>query len=148
MDILHRKQMTALSRFFGQIVELYTRWAKKEGISYNKLAVIMTIFENEQATQRKICLEWGLPKQTVSTICKSFEQDGLITYSIGADDSREKYMTLTAKGKEYFEPMVKKLHAVESYALQKIGQERMAIMLQSMDLFTKAFGEGVTEVKK
>ena len=37
-------KIQALGCYFGRIVELYADWAKQEGLSYNKLAVIMTIF--------------------------------------------------------------------------------------------------------
>lgn len=133
---------------FGRIVELYADWAKQEGLSYNKLAVIMTIFYGEKATQREICSEWALPKQTVSTICKGFEQTGLITYTAGTEDNREKYMALTAKGLATYRPVMEKLQAVEFYALQKMGDEKVALMLACMEQFTSAFAEGAKEVTK
>lgn len=57
MEQLRKQQIQALGCYFGRIVELYADWAKQEGLSYNKLAVIMTIFYGEKATQREICSE-------------------------------------------------------------------------------------------
>lgn len=148
MEQLRKQQIQALGCYFGRIVELYADWAKQEGLSYNKLAVIMTIFYGEKATQREICSEWALPKQTVSTICKGFEQTGLITYTAGTEDNREKYMALTAKGLATYRPVMEKLQAVEFYALQKMGDEKVALMLACVEQFTSAFAEGAKEVTK
>lgn len=147
MEQLHHEQMKAFGRYFGQITELYANWAKQEGLSYNKLAVIMTIFYYEDATQRKICSEWALPKQTVSTICKGFEQEGIISYTAGDKDSREKYMALTEKGLKIYIPIMARLNAIESHALQALGEEQVEIMLRNMEKFTTAFAEGVKEDK-
>lgn len=148
MDMIHKDQIKALGHFFGQTIMLYSDFAKQEGISYNKSAILISIFDYEEVTQRKICAEWGLPKQTVSTLCKSFEQDGFIAYKATSNDNREKYLVMTEKRRTEFQSLMNKLNAVESYAFQKMGKEQVELMLNGMKQFSQAFAEGLKEVNK
>ena len=48
---------------------LYEEWAKKRGLSYYELLVILSIMEpGGPCLQKDICTHWQLTKQTVNTI--------------------------------------------------------------------------------
>ncbi|SUP41522.1 MarR family winged helix-turn-helix transcriptional regulator [Veillonella criceti] len=146
MDCLQKEQITAMGRYFGQIAELYAAWAKSKGISYNKLAIIVTLFYQPYGTQSQICDDWAIPKQTISTICKQLIQDGLIYYMHINNDNREKCMGLTRAGQEKFRPLMKELQAVETHALTVMGEDNIAVLLEGMHQFIMAFREGVDKV--
>lgn len=52
---------------------LYEDWARKHGLSYYELLVILSLSEKDMVhTQKNICRRWQLPKQTVNSIFKKF----------------------------------------------------------------------------
>ncbi|WP_265778704.1 MarR family transcriptional regulator [Avibacterium sp. 21-599] len=50
----------------------------KLGLGYNHFAVLhsLAVAENEQCTQKQICEEWLLPKQTLFNVCKEYKEKG------------------------------------------------------------------------
>lgn len=146
MEHLFKEQITAMGRYFGQIVELYAAWAKTKGISYNKLAIIATLFYQPYGTQSQVCADWAIPKQTVSTICKGLEKEGFIHYLHIANDNREKCMALTKEGQVAFRPLMKELRTIETQALTIMGETQIQELLRSMHCFIEAFKAGATQV--
>ncbi|WP_251440025.1 MarR family winged helix-turn-helix transcriptional regulator [Veillonella intestinalis] len=147
MDRILKDQITAMGRFFGKTVELYAAWAKTKGLSYNKLAVIATLFYHPYGTQSQVCSDWAIPKQTVSTICKGLEREGLIYYMHINNDNREKCMALTREGQVIFRPIMKELQAIEAHTLTSLGEQQTAELLKEMNNFVQAFKEGLEQVE-
>ena len=56
--------------------DIYAEWAQARGLSYFELLVILSLAEGEK-TQRQICDQWTLPKQTVHSILRAFQRQGL-----------------------------------------------------------------------
>lgn len=133
------EQVSALGRYFGQINELYNIWAKQHGLSYNKLAVFYTLVSQGGATQRQICHEWGISKQTLSTICKELEKEGLITFVVIPEDKREKQIKLTEAGSIEIVPLIKKLQVLERNTLETIGEKRVDTWFSTMQQFIEIF---------
>lgn len=137
----HLEQVSALGRYFGQINELYNVWAKQHGISYNKLAVFYTLVSQRHGTQRQICQEWGISKQTLSTICKELEKEGLIKFVVLPQDKREKQMELTETGMETIKPLIVKLQNREYNTLEAIGEDRIDAWFDTMKQFIQVFSD-------
>lgn len=135
----HLKQVAALGRYFGQINELYNVWAKQHGISYNKLAIYYTLVSQGHGTQRQICQEWGISKQTLSTICKELEKEGLIKFVVMPHDKREKQMELTELGVEKTTPLIDALQDHEYRTLEEIGEDRIDTWFDTMEQFIQVF---------
>ena len=108
---------------------VYFLWAKQRGFSYNELSVLYTVYNNGSCSQKRICDEWFLPKQTVHSICKELCRSGMIVLEQSTADKRETSITLTEKGKALAEPIAKELLATEERVLKKMGEERAALFL-------------------
>ena len=100
---------------------VYIAWAKKHGLSYNVLAVLYTAYNNDGCTQKSICREWGLLKQTANNTCQSLKKSGIITLTQGVKDKREMNIHLTEKGMEFAEPVIRGLLEIESRAIKRLG---------------------------
>ena len=75
-DILER-QLKEYYGFWNQTNALYTRWAKDHGMTCDALFVLYAIYSGGgNCRQKEICREWSMPKQTVSSILKNFEEKG------------------------------------------------------------------------
>lgn len=70
-DIL-TEQLKHYTVLWRETSALYEEWAKKRGLSYYELLVILSIMEPDgPCLQKDICTHWQLPKQTVNTILKT-----------------------------------------------------------------------------
>ena len=105
----------------SKIDKVYHDCAKSHVISYNVLAVLYTAYKNENCSQKYICEEWYVPKQTVNTICKDLIKLGIITQVHNPEDRRQACISLTKKGKELAEPIVSELLEIESRVLARMG---------------------------
>lgn len=61
-----------LGNHIGEMCDVMDVWIAKLSYSYNHFAVLYSLSnaKNGQCTQKQICDEWYLPKQTVFNICK------------------------------------------------------------------------------
>lgn len=148
-DAGREKQNAALQqlhRYYGLWKEsnaVYEEWAKEYGLSSNELLILQSLEDGEEnLTQKAISRRWLIPKQTVSTILKDFEERGYVVFSPMAFDKRNKQIRLTPKGKEFTGRILLKLQEKELYVLKKMGLERVLDLNDSLELFIRFFREG------
>ena len=128
-DIL-TEQLKHYTVLWRETSALYEEWAKKHGLSYYELLVILSIMEPDgPCLQKDICTHWQLPKQTVNTILKNFAGRAWIT--LVPSDAGRLFMEATASD----------LQAHERSVWQKMGQENARALLESTALYNKLFKE-------
>lgn len=132
-------QTDKLGQLSAQMYHLYGEWAKKHAININMLAVFYTIDKYQQCTQKQVCEEWIVPKQTISTLCKQLHQQGYIEFAQGLQDKREKTMVLTEQGKQHAAPILAQLKDLEQRILTAYGEPQMAQLLDHLQRFTEVF---------
>ena len=97
-------------------------------MTYNVLAVLYTAYNNDGCTQKSICHEWGLLKQTANNTCQNLKRDGIITLTKGVKDKREMNIHLTEKGLAYAEPIIRGLLEIESRVISRLGENAQKLM--------------------
>ena len=121
----------------------YIDYAKKHGINYNTLGVLYTCYVNKGCTQKRVTVEWNIPKQTVNNICKELISKGLLKKEKGINDHRESMISLTGKGEKFASPIVEKLLAIENGIVESLGGQGAADFLQKYkeysDIFVREF---------
>lgn len=115
----------------------YEIFAKNHQLSGNELAIFYALWVNEFRTQKQIADEFLLAKQTINTLCKHFETDGLITSEVSKNDKREKIIYLTDKGKAFAKPIVEKLLNQEKQIADEFGGERISLLLSEFEALQK-----------
>lgn len=116
----------------------YENWAKQRGITYNIVLALCTLQSNqEHCTQKMICEQWGLPKQTVNDILKDFEKKGFVTFTCSLSDKRNKLILLTDRGKEYADEIATELYSLDYYSVEKMGLDRMTQFNDNIALYLK-----------
>ena len=121
---------------------MYEEWSKTQGLSSNGILMLYSLCEEESCTQKSISQKWGIPKQTVNTILKDFQEKGYVEMVSQPEDKRNKMIQLTETGKTYAEQIIGKLHRKELHMMNKIGLEAMKDLNDRMELLAKAFREG------
>ena len=116
---------------------VYAAWSKKHGISYNEMLVLYTIRDNHYCTQKQICDNYLLPRQTMNHVFAKMCEEGIIEISEKYGRGREKAFILTEYGKSYAMPFIESLNHVEERAVELMGKDRilsMTTLVQEFDI--------------
>lgn len=60
---------------------VYSVWAKKNKVSYNRMLVLYTIREYGSCTQKQVCDSYMLPRQTVNHVITEMRKEGILAVS-------------------------------------------------------------------
>lgn len=134
-----------LGQAIGQIDNTVNHWIDKLGLTYNHFAVLYSLANasDGQCTQKYICDEWYLPKQTVFNICKEYKEKGWIEFSESRADKREKILRLTQTGQAYAEPILQKTQAISEQAFAKFGERKTKQLFALMQEFSEIFQQHI-----
>ncbi|WP_053228394.1 MarR family winged helix-turn-helix transcriptional regulator [Spirochaeta cellobiosiphila] len=135
MNTKRKQQIQAINSSMSRANELYGRWAKQHGLNYNALLIFYILHEKKEYSQKRICEEWLLPKQTVNTVCKSLEKSGYITTETNKEDRRSKTIRLTEKGQEYTNDVISKLYKIEERVMEHMGNDLCEMFVKTNELF-------------
>ena len=142
MENILVRQLKEQYRLWNRINALYSKWAKNHGMTYDALFVLYTIYHgNGKCRQKEICQEWSMPKQTVSSILKTFDKKGYLNYRQDMADRRGKTIDLTETGLQNAEPILKELERAELAVIHRIGREKMEDLLEGNRMFCRYFQE-------
>lgn len=131
------------------ITALYEDYAKILNLSYSSLQVLNVIFcAREACTQKTICRQTFLPKQTVNAIITGYWKQGVVELTEMKSDRRSKAITLTASGKAYAEEILPQIHAAEVKAMAKLGETQRAALLTTTKLYLEHFRECIQSAGK
>lgn len=81
--MMHEIQTLMLEYYelWGRMDAVYDRWAKAHGMTYTELMVLYALWETKQPiTQRDLCQEQHLPKQTVNSVLHALAKRQLVVF--------------------------------------------------------------------
>lgn len=137
-----QEQINRYYQLWCDATQLYEKWSKQRGITYNTVLVLCSLLSNqEHCTQKMISEQWGLPKQTVNTILKDFEAKKYVSFAYMPSDKRNKLISLTDNGKEYANEISSALYNLDYFAAEKMGIDCMKSLNDSLTLYLKYFRE-------
>lgn len=112
-----------LGKKIGDIDKRIDMLIAKTGLSYSEFAVLYTLAKNGRSAQKKIGQEWLIPKQTVFNVCKDFRQKGLVQIGEQSADKRERAMSLTQKGHDVADPIVRASDELGERVFARLGEK-------------------------
>ncbi|WP_296876571.1 MarR family transcriptional regulator [Thomasclavelia sp.] len=122
---------------------IYEDYARSLNITYTSMYILTMISKLENCTQKKICQQTFLPKQTVNTIITGFYKKGWVELKELPEDRRVKAIHLTSLGKEYTDKFIPKIKSAEYKAMEQLSQSDREALLSTMDSYCKAFREAM-----
>lgn len=147
MDEESLKLLADINRAIIQFRGLYAAWAKAHGISYHELLVLYTIRDQGYCTQKQICDNYLLPRQTMNHVFLDLRKRGLLeqrsTHGIG----REKAFVLSDQGERYARPLLEALNRVELQTLEIVGAKNIRSMVKDVLAYDRAL-ETAMEAEK
>lgn len=137
-----RSQIKESYANWNGINRLYANWARDHGMTYHSLYTLYAIYENEDGcTQKKICEEWLMPKQTVSSILKDFEKKGYLFFEADVKDKRNKRIRLTDQGAVYARQILGPLYEVENTVMERMHDDSRVMMIELNDQYYRLLEE-------
>lgn len=136
-------QTDALYEKWCHIETLYTEYAKRLNLSRHSMDILYLIYkmqrnEIQQCTQKAICEEFDLPKQTVNTIISGFVKDGFVEFCESPEDRRHKILQLTSQGGEFCTEIFQRLIQAEVRAFGKIPERERKQLISLLDQYKDA----------
>lgn len=123
---------------------IYESWAKKHGIHCHVLFLLEALREKQEGcTQTFLCSKLLLPKQTVNSLLKTMESDGLVQRKVLESDKRNKLIFLTAQGRAYADEIVQELYRFEEAAMGQMTEQEQKTMAEHNRLFMKKLQEAL-----
>lgn len=95
----------------------------------------------EPCTQKQICEQWTLPKQTVHSILRNFLEREWVTFHVLENDKRNKGVSFTPAGSAFAGEVIDKLQSLECRVWERLGNEKSNALLESTILYVSYFRE-------
>ena len=138
---LHNRVNHAIIKCRG----VYSQWAKQAGVSYNRMLVFYTIRDYGYCTQKQMCDQYLLPRQTMNNIVAALCREGLLQEDPARRQGREKAYVLTAAGADYSAKHLFSLNAIEDRAAEIFGKERIRAMADLVLEYDRALETALEE---
>ena len=116
----------------GELDGAIDGWMRCKGVPYNVFAVLYMLAGSAegQCTQKSICDEWMIPKQTMHNVCKQLQSNGWIEFAASPRDGREKLIRLTQAGEQVAIPLKRETSAMMERSLKRFGTRNAAELLK------------------
>ena len=99
----------------------YSAFARKMGVDVSELYVVDVLWDTDEGmTQKSICEQCDMGKQTVSAVCKRLVAGGFVVAHPSATDKRERIMLLTDEGRDRWRSSVERMREIEAMAAEAI----------------------------
>lgn len=122
--------------------QLYETWARKRGLSFYELLVVLSLTETDATVfQKDICRRFTIPKQTVNAIIKILADKGWLELKVSEQDRRSRELYLTAEGRERAAEIVQALQAHEARVWLQLGLDRAEQLIEYTALYNRYFRE-------
>ena len=125
---------------------VYWRWSKKQGLTENQLIFLYAMDDGIAHTQKELCEEWLLPKTTLNTIVKEYEQAGYVI--LENTDSRLKKIRLTEKGRDFSKSVQQSIYDAEDKAMAATMNEYSASFVEALEAFCNNFKKTLDSVNE
>ncbi len=128
-----------LDDIWQSIDSVYEYYAKQLGLNSTTLYLLHIIHTSEPCTQKQICDIMMLPKQTVNTIVRDYQNKGLLETTESPEDRRQKHVRLTRRGKDYCNQILPPVAEAEAYAMAQFTDDERSMMFTLMEKYSKSF---------
>lgn len=92
-------------------------------------------------TQRDICDQWSMSKQTVHSILRQFQARGWVTLETRPEDRRSKTVRLTAAGEAAALPLHREIIDHERRVWEALGEDTVDTLMAIQARYIRTFRE-------
>ena len=118
------------------------------GMAKGQIMIIWTLFDfGRPCTQKEICDDWYENKQTINSAAKKLALEGYIDIAPSPENSREKLLVFTEKGKFLAMRTVRKLIEAEKNAFFRLSEEEQAEAIRISQKHYEILKEEFSKIK-
>lgn len=126
----HISGAAAFNQLYKESDDVYHTYAKRFGLSEAALLLLCALVESpEPPSQRQLASEWHYPPQTVNSILKRLEADGLLCLMEAPADRRSKRVCFTEAGQAFAARVIAPLLAAEERAFSALTEDEQRLLL-------------------
>jgi DNA-binding MarR family transcriptional regulator/GNAT superfamily N-acetyltransferase len=130
------------NRFYTRQIGLLQDGVVETPFSLTEARVLYELGRHERCTASDIAGELGLDHGYLSRILRRFAEAGLLTRERAADDARQSFISLTAKGRRAFVQLDRGSHDLVATMLGRISPEQQQRVVAAMGEIEKAISGG------
>ncbi|STZ62931.1 MarR family [Moraxella lacunata] len=138
-------QLSRLAELTASLDSTFESYAKTQMVLLSEMFILYSFYHKKSLTQKDICDEWALPKQTVHTICKNLIAQSFVQMQDNPSDKRAKLLSLTDTGENYAKSIIAPLLEVENNTAQSFGIERLEKLIQEFAELEQIFKTKMSE---
>lgn len=124
----------------------YEDYAKSVGLSYTSLNILSTLYHTENCTQKMLCENCFLPKQTVNAVVTSFYKKGWVRLEELPEDRRNKVIRFTPEGRAEADRLLEKPRKSEWSAMDSLTEEERSALLSITKRYVAACKQAMKEL--
>jgi DNA-binding MarR family transcriptional regulator/GNAT superfamily N-acetyltransferase len=124
--------MRRFNRFYTRQIGLLDEGLLNSPFSLTQVRTLYELANREQSTAAELCEALGLDAGYLSRILASFEHKGFIAKKESSDDARQRWLSLTRKGRKVFEPLNAQSDEQVGAILDKMSPAKQENLLQAM----------------
>lgn len=130
-----RPLLYAFARACNNVDESYYHFLKKMGMKESELCLMYALGDGAALSQKQIHEEWMVPKTTINTSIKRWQQEGYLSLSPIHGKRHELLIRLTPAGKDYVHKHLDQLYRAEEQAMRKTLQHYSPAFIEAVQYF-------------
>ncbi len=140
----YTEQINQFSTYLHEWNASYEEYARSVGLSFTSLNILCAIHRTENCTQKQLCEQCFLPKQTVNAVVTAFFKKGWIRLEELPEDRRNKTIHFTKLGRKEADRILQKVKQSEQESMASLTEEEREILLSA----TRRYVEGCKNAMK
>lgn len=123
----------------------YEEYARRVGLSYTSLAVLSTLYDAENCTQKMLCERCFLPKQTVNAAITAFYKKDWVRLEELPEDRRNKTIHFTPEGQAAVDEIVRRVRESERKSMGALSESERQLLLNVTKRYIAGCREAMEE---
>lgn len=141
------KQLMEFYAISNEIDAFFTQLAIQSGLSVSAHWTLYFIRQSENGcTQKSICKQWSMSKQTVNSALKVLNQKGMITLHPSEDDRRSKQIHLTLEGEAFAKKHLDVIFAAEEKTFMELSESSRIALIQGSKDYLNALQKNLADI--
>jgi len=129
------------NRFYTRQIGVLRKTYLDSPYSLGEMRVLYEIAHNEAATAKDIGRALYLDAGYLSRILRNFEKRGLITRKASEKDARQNHLSLTARGRQAFDPAERRSQRDVADTLARLNPDDQTQLISAMQTIENLLGE-------
>lgn len=127
-----RDELKLFNAIIKEIDALYSALAHRSELTDSAFWVLYYLTQMEEdITQKSICEQWALSKQTVNNAIRDLQKKGYICLLESQKDRRSKQISLTQLGKAFTKKHIESIFNMEKSIFSQMSQEERDHLISS-----------------